>query len=202
MRHVLCSLWRDRERAHGSHAARGLALARGTQFARGSWSSAARHRVPPPEPQYKLVMTTSARMLWRKKENSLRFSLRPRMSGMAKSLRGKCVSWLTSVARAKHAARAPGIEVAVTGGRAGARQEESMHSRGQGRTGALTEFKRRGADERECDHRRECSRAEYVSGQGARESGTSLQTQCGRASQHTRSVDAAGSAFNVSSMTF
>lgn len=87
-------------------------------------------------------------------------------------------------------------------GRAGARQEESMHSRGQGRTGALTEFKRRGADERECDHRRECSRAEYVSGQGARESGTSLQTQCGRASQHTRSVDAAGSAFNVSSMTF
>ena len=45
----------------------------------------------------------------------LRFSLRPRMSGMAKSLRGKCVSWLTSVARDKHAARAPGIEVAVTG---------------------------------------------------------------------------------------
>ena len=202
MRHVLCSLWRDRERAHGSHAARGLALARGTQFARGSWSSAARHRVPPPEPQYKLVMTTSARMLWRKKENSLRFSLRPRMSGMAKSLRGKCVSWLTSVARAKHAARAPGIEVAVTG-RAGRVRGRRKACTAAGKAApALSPSSKDVARMKENVITAENVPEQNVSGQGARESGTSLQTQCGRASQHTRSVDAAGSAFNVSSMTF
>ena len=79
-----------------------------------------------------------------------------------------------------------------------------MHSRGQGRTGALTEFKDV-ARLKENVITAENVPEQNVSGQkvlAMRERHSSLQTQCGRASQHTRSVDAAGSAFNLSIMTF
>jgi len=182
----MSSLWRDRERSHGSHAARGLALARGTQFARGSWSSAARHRAPPPEPQYKLVMTTSARMLWRKNRE-----LAPLLAAPAHERHGQKSAWkVCQLADVSGSGQARGESARHRGGshrpgRAGARQEESMHSRGQGRTGALTEFKRRGADERKCDHRRECSRAECFRPRCPRERHQPANTMWSRESAHT-----------------
>ena len=127
------------------------------------------------------------------------------MSGMAKSLRGKCVSWLTSVARAKHAARALGIEVAVTG-RAGRVQGRRKACTAAGKAApALSPSSKDVARMKENVITAENVPEQNVSGQkvlAMRERHSSLQTQCGRASQHTRSVDAAGSAFNVSSMTF
>ena len=124
------------------------------------------------------------------------------MSGMAKSLRGKCVSWLTSVAQAKHTARAPGIEAAVTG-RAGRVRGRRKACTAAGKAApALSPSSKDVARMKENVITAENAPEQNGSGQGARESGTSLQTQCGRASQHTRSVDAADSAFNVSSMTF
>ena len=195
----MSSLWRDRERAHGSHAARGLALARGTQFARGSWSSAARHRAPPPEPQYKLVMTTSARMLWRKNRE-----LAPLLAAPAHERHGQKSAWkVCQLADVSGSGQARGESTRHRGG---------SHRRVRGRRKACTAAGKAApalspsskdvARMKENVITAENAPEQNVSGQGARESGTSLQTQCGRASQHTRSVDAADSAFNISSMTF
>ena len=145
---------------------------------------------------------TSARMLWRKNRE-----LAPLLAAPAHERHGQKSAWkVCQLADVSGSGQARGESARHRGGshrpgRAGARQEESMHSRGQGRTGALTEFKDV-ARLKENVITAENVPEQNVSGQGARESGTSLQTQCGRASQHTRSVDAADSAFNISSMTF
>ena len=150
-------------------------------------------------------MTTSARMLWRKIRE-----LAPLLAAPAHERHGQKPAWeVCQLADVSGSGQARGESARHRGGshrpgRAGARQKESMHSRGQGRTGALTEFK---DVERLKENviTAENVPEQNVSGQkvlAMRERHSSLQTQCGRASQHTRSVDAAGSAFNVSIMTF